>query len=70
MHQNQRKFMTLMLVLLILLTGLGTLSIHAVYLVKDDSLAISCACISNVTNRLDFLQKITDTYPEIIVANK
>jgi hypothetical protein len=56
--------------MLFLLTWLGSLSVHAVYLAKDDPLAISCTCISNAMNRLEFVQKINDTCPEILVANK
>ena len=52
------------------LSCLEGISIYAVYLAKDDPLTISCTCISDVTNRLNFLRKINDTCPEVLVANK
>ncbi len=62
--------MTVIVALLFPLSCLASISIHALYLAKDDRLAISCICISNPTNRLDFLRKINGTCPEILLANK
>jgi len=52
------------------LSCLTSVSIHAMYLAKDDPLIISYICISNAMNRLDFLRTINDTSPEILLANK